>query len=129
MTLLFTFFFKPKTMMILKIINSVLILFAVFMGTKHGWNMLTAKPEMLEMFGKWDFSKNAVIINGAVTLLASVLIIFPKTFVWGNFLMAAGILMIICLQLLNKDLKGVAIEIPFLVLNLVIIYLQHPLKK
>lgn len=128
MTLLFTFFFKPKTM-ILKIINSVLILFAVFMGTKHGWNMLTAKPEMLEMFGKWNFSKNAVVINGAVTLLASVLILFPKTFVWGNFLMAAGILMIICLQLLNKDLKGVAIEIPFLLLNLVIIYLQHPLKN
>lgn len=115
--------------MILKIINSVLILFAVFMGTKHGWNMLTAKPEMLEMFGKWNLGKNEVIINGAVTLLASVLILFPKTFVWGNFLMAAGILMIICLQLLNKDLKGVAIEIPFLLLNLVIIYLQHPLKN
>lgn len=115
--------------MILKIINAVLILFAVFMGTKHGWNMLTAKPEMLEMFGKWNFSKNAVVINGAVTLLASILILFPKTFVWGNFLMAAGILMIICLQLLSKDLKGVAIEIPFLLLNLVIIYLQYPLKN
>ncbi|WP_262385500.1 DoxX family protein [Amniculibacterium sp. G2-70] len=115
-------------MMILKIINSILILVAVFMGIKHGWNMLTAKPEMLEMFGKWNFSKNAVMINGAVTLIASLLILFPKTFVWGNFLMAAGILMIICLQLLQKDLKGVAIEIPFLLLNLVIIYLQHPLK-
>ena len=114
--------------MILKIIISILILVAVFMGIKHGWNMLTAKPEMLEMFGKWNFSKNTVMINGAVTLIASLLILFPKTFVWGNFLMAAGILMIICLQLLQKDLKGVAIEIPFLLLNLVIIYLQHPLK-
>lgn len=114
--------------MTLRILNSVLILFAVFMGIKHGWNMLTAKPEMLEMFGKWNFSKNAVIINGAITLLASLLILFPKTFVWGNFLMAAGILMIICLQLLNKDLKGAAIEIPFLLLNLVIIYLQHPFR-
>ncbi|MCD8539386.1 MAG: DoxX family protein [Leadbetterella sp.] len=115
--------------MVLKIINSILILFAVFMGTKHGWNMLTAKPEMLEMFGKWDFSRNAVVLNGAITLLASLLILFPKTFVWGNFLMAAGILMIICLQLLYKDLRGVAIELPFLLLNLVIIWLQHPLKK
>ena len=114
--------------MILKILNTILILFAVFMGTKHGWNMLTVKPEMLEMFGKWNFSKNAVMINGAITLIASVLILVPKTFVWGNFLMAAGILLIICLQLLNKDLKGVAIEIPFLLLNLVIIYLQYPLK-
>ncbi len=115
--------------MILKIINAVLILFAVFMGIKQGWAMLTAKPEMLEMFGKWNFSKNAVIINGAVTLLASVLILFPKTFLWGNFLMAAGILMIICLQLVSKDLKGAAIEIPFLLLNLIIIYLQHPLRN
>lgn len=114
--------------MILKVLNSAMILFAVFMGVKHGWNMLTAKPEMLEMFGKWNFSKNAVIVNGAVTLIASLLILLPKTFVLGNFLMAAGILMIICLQLFQRDLKGAAIEIPFLLLNLVIIYLQHPLK-
>lgn len=115
--------------MIVKIINTILTFSAVFMGIKHGWNMLTAKPEMLEMFGKWNFSKNAIIINGAITLMASALILFPKTFVWGNFLMAAGILLIICLQLLNNDLKGVMIEVPFLLLNLVIIYFQHPLKN
>lgn len=115
--------------MILKIVNSIMILFAVFMGTRHGWNMLTAKPEMLEMFGEWDLSKNAVIINGAATLIASALILFPKTFVWGNFLMAVGILLIICLQLSNKDLKGVMVEVPFLLLNLVIIYMKHPLGK
>ncbi|MGN0003796.1 MAG: hypothetical protein ACI35V_10220 [Sphingobacterium composti] len=115
--------------MILKIINAALILVAVFMGFKHGWAMLTGKAEMLEMFAKWNFSKNAVMINGAVTMLASLLILFPKTFVWGNFLMAAGILMILCLQLLIKDVKGAAIEVPFLLLNLVIIYLQHPLKS
>lgn len=115
--------------MILKLINSVLILVAVFMGFKQGYAMFSGKPEMLDMFSKWNFSKTAVIINGAVTMIAALLILFPKTFVWGNFLMAAGILMIICLQLLNKDLKGAAIEIPFLLLNLVIIYLQHPLQK
>lgn len=115
--------------MLIKILNSILIFFAVFMGIKHGWNMLVAKPEMLEMFGKWGLDKNVVIINGAVTLLASLLILFPKTFVWGNFLMAAGILLIICMQLLHKDLKGVAIEVPFLLLNFVIIYLQYPLKS
>ncbi len=114
--------------MAVKIINTILILFAVAMGIKHGWNMLTAKPEMLAMFGRWHFSKNAVVVNGAVTLLASVLILFPKTFVAGNFLMATGILMLICLQLSLSDLKGVAVELPFLLLNLVIVYLQHPLK-
>lgn len=115
--------------MILKILNALLMLGAVFMGLKQGYAMFSGKPEMVEMFSKWNFSKTALMINGAITMLSAVLIIFPKTFVWGNFLMAAGILMIICFHLLDKDLKGVAIELPFLLLNLLIIYLQHPLKK
>lgn len=115
--------------MILKIINSLLILVAVFMGFKQGWAMFSGKPEMVEMFSKWNFSKTALMVNGAVTIVAALLILFPKTFVYGNFLMAAGILLIICLHLSDKDLKGVVIELPFLLLNLVIIYLQHPLSK
>lgn len=115
--------------MILKIINGILILSAVFMGFKQGYAMFSGKPEMMEMFSKWGFGKTGLMINGAVTILAAVLILFPKTFVWGNFLMAAGILLIICFHLLDKDLKGVAVEIPFLLMNLVIIYLQHPFKS
>ena len=115
--------------MILKIINGILILVAVFMGFKQGYAMFSGKPEMMEMFGKWGFGKTGLMINGTITILAAVLILFPKTFVWGNFLMAAGILLIICFHLLDKDFKGVMIELPFLLLNLLIIYLQHPLKS
>lgn len=113
----------------IKIINSALILIAVFMGLKQGYAMFSGKPEMLEMFSKWNFNKTAVMLNGIVTIVGAILILHPKTFLWGNFVMAAGILMIICLQLLHKDLKGAAIELPFILLNLVIIYLQHPLLK
>ena len=115
--------------MILKIFNSILMFGAVFMGLKQGYAMVVGKSEMLEMFGKWNFSKTAIMINGAITIISALLILLPKTFVWGNFLMGAGILMIMCLHLLDKDLKGFAIELPFLLLNLVIIYLQHPLAK
>jgi len=66
---------------------------------------------------------------GFFTLLSVVLMLIPKTFVWGNFLMAAGILLIICFHLLGRDLKGVMIEVPFFLLSLVIIYLQHPMVK
>lgn len=113
--------------MVLKIINSALILVALFMGFKQGWAMFSGKPEMLEMFEKWNVNKTGLMINGSVTILSALLILSPKTFVWGNFLMAAGILLIICFHLLDRDLKGVMIELPFLFLNLVIIYLQHPL--
>ncbi|MCT2560419.1 hypothetical protein [Chryseobacterium herbae] len=115
--------------MILKIINSLFILTAVFMGIKQGTAMWMGKPEIITMFGKWSFSKTALMINGAITIIAAVLILFPKTFLWGNFLMAAGILLIICFQLQDRDFKGAMIEIPFLLLNLLIIYFQHPLKQ
>jgi hypothetical protein len=115
--------------MVLKIINTVLILFAAYMGIKQGWAMFSGKSEMLEMFGKWNIGKQAVMVLGFFTLLSVVLMLIPKTFVWGNFLMAAGILLIICLRLSDKDLKGVLVELPFFLLSLVIIYLQHPLAK
>lgn len=118
-----------KQTIMIKAIGIVLILFAVFMGLKQGWGMVSGKPELLELFGKWNFSKTGVMVNGLITLLSAVLILFPETFVWGNFLMAAGILLIICLQLLHRDLKGAAVELPFLLMNLLIIYLKHPLEN
>jgi len=99
------------------------------MGIKQGWAMFNSDPKMLDMFSKWNFSKPGVKIFGVVTLISTLLILFPKTFVVGNFLMAATILLIICLQLSDKDLKGAAIELPFFILNLVIIYFQYPLNK
>jgi len=115
--------------MLLKGINLILMVVAVFMGLKQGWAMLSGKPEMLELFGKWDFTKTGIAMLGLVTALSAALIIFPRTFVWGNFLMAATILLIICFHLGDKDLKGAGVELPFLILNLMIIYLQHPFKN
>lgn len=115
--------------MIFKVLNAVLIVFTVFMGLKQGLAMMGQKPEMIAMFSRWHFSKPAVIINGVVTVLSALMILFPKTFVLGNFLMAATILMIICFSLYSRDLKGAAIEVPFFLLNLLIIYLHHPLAK
>ena len=113
----------------IKIINSLLILFVVFMGFKQGWAMFSGKPEMLAMFSKWHFNNQSLIVLGTITMLSALLILFPRTFVFGNFLMAVTILFIICLQLSTKNLKGAAIELPFLLMNLLIIYLQYQLTK
>lgn len=115
--------------MLVKIINSIFIIGAVFMGIKQGWAMFSVKPEMVEMFNKWNINKIGSMIIGSITIISALLIAFPKTFVYGNFLMASGILLMICLHLSNKDMKGVLIELPFFLLNLIIIYLKHPLAK
>ena len=84
----------------LKIINSVFILFALFIGIKQGRAMFSGKPEMLEMFGHCSIGKTGVMVLGAL------LVLFPKTFLYGNFITAAGILFIMALHLQDKDLKG-----------------------
>lgn len=91
--------------------------------------MINGKPEMLQMFNKFNVGKSGVLVLGAFTVLGAILVLFPKTFVYGNFITAAGILFIIALELNHRDLKGAAIELPFLLLSLVILYLQHPLSK
>lgn len=45
------------------------MLVAVFMALKQGYAMLTGKPEMVEMFGKWHFNKTEFIINGVQSQL------------------------------------------------------------
>lgn len=115
--------------MIVKILSGVLMLVAVFMGLMQGYAMIAAKPEMVSMFGKWNFSKTSLLVNGLVTAGSALLILHPRTFLWGNFLMVAGILLIICFHLQDKDLKGVVIELPFLLINLALLYLHHPFKK
>ena len=115
--------------MAIKMVNAVLMLFAAYMGIKHGWAGVSGRPEVLEMFSKWNIGKYGVMVMSSFTLLGVVLMLIPKTFLWGNFLTAAIILLIICFHLYKRDFKGVLIEIPFMLLSLLIIYLRHPLAK
>ena len=116
-------------MPIVKIVNSILILIALFMGIKQGWAMLFGKTEMVDMFSRFQLSKTAVMVMGIITIVAALLVLFPQTFLWGNFLTATLILFIISLELLHRDLKSAAIELPFLLMSLVILYLGHPLAR
>jgi hypothetical protein len=113
--------------MIIKFINIILMAVAVFMGIRQGWAMISAKQEMIAMFDKWDISAIGVLILGGFTVLSAFLILFPQTFVYGNVLIASTILLIIGFHLHDTDWQGVLTELPFLLLNLVIISLKYPL--
>lgn len=115
--------------MIVKIINALFVLFAFYMGARQGWAMVSGKPAMLQLFGAWGFNRTGVTLVGMVTLMGALLLLFPGTFVWGNFLMAASILLIVCFEVSTQNLKGAVTELPFFILNLVILYFQYPLKK
>ncbi|MCD0468386.1 hypothetical protein [Flavobacterium sp. JAS] len=115
--------------MILKILHSGLFLFVVFMGIKQGFAIISGETEMMEMFEEFNFNKTEILLFGITTLGSGILIFFPKTFLAGNFLMAATILLLIFLQIQNQNIKGAFIEIPFLAMNLILVYWKHPFTK
>lgn len=89
--------------------------------------MLSISRPMTEMFGKWGFSPAGLRGLGLLTICSALMILFSKTFVYGNVLMASTVLLIIGFHLTDRDIKGVAIELPFFLMNLIIIYLKYPL--
>ena len=115
--------FKSKKM---KIISGVLILVTAYFSFKHGWAVFTAKPGDPNMFTQWGISRSVQIIIGLLTLVVGVMVLFPGTFFAGNVINAALILLIMAFHLKDGNLKATAIEVPFLLLPLVMIWLGHP---
>lgn len=115
----------------MKIISGILIVVTVFFNVKHGWAGLTNKvsPEQSKMFADIGIDRPLGIIIGLLTLAVAVLVLFPKTFFAGNLINASLILLIMALALNKGNVKLTLIEIPFLILPLLLIYLGHPLKK
>src|SRR5882757_3262414 len=113
----------------MKIISGILILITVFFSFKHGWAALTMKYDESEAFSKLGINKPVLYVVGILTLLVGVFVLFPPTFFAGNVINAVLILFILALQLRAGNVKAALIEIPFLLLPLVMIWLGHPFKK
>jgi len=117
--------------MIIKLISAILILFTAFMGVKHGWQGLTVKPgeagPEIDLFKKIDLSPEVAKGIAVLSILGALLILVPQTFLIGNSLNAVVILFLMIQFLQVREIKPALIEIPFLLLPLLLIYLKHPL--
>jgi hypothetical protein len=115
--------------MIAKVISGILILITLYIGIKQGWPMITGGSEMLNMLSNWSIGATMATIMGVLTLGAAILVLFPKTFSYGNIITVIVIIYVIISQLINNDLNAAIIELPFLIMPLVLLYLGHPLAK
>ncbi|WP_299581076.1 hypothetical protein [Mucilaginibacter sp.] len=113
----------------MKIVSGILILITVYFSLRHGWAILTIKPGETNMFTQWNISRAVQIIVGLLTLAVGLMVLFFPTFFAGNVINATLILLIMALHLKDGNLKAAVIEVPFLLLPLVMIWLGHPLKK
>ena len=116
--------------MVIKLISGALLIFTAYMGFKHGWQLFNVKPgdtgPEVDLIGKLNVGQGVIKTFAILTIVCAVLILIPQTFVLGNILNAIGILLIMTALLNAKEIKPALIEIPFLLIPLVLIYLKHP---
>lgn len=117
--------------MIKNIISLVLLIISVALSFKHGWDTFNyrSNPRSLNMMSELGISDGAVPVMGVLTILTGILLLFPKTFFWGNVLHAMSIVLIMALALRAGNVKMVLMEIPFLMIPLVMIWLKYPFKN
>lgn len=117
--------------MIIKLISGALILFSAFMAIKHGISGLKVKPgdtgPAIELFNKLNLSEAVLKGFAVLTIVGGVLILAPQTFVAGNILNACLFLFLIARFLMVGEVKPALVEIPFLAVPLLLIYLKYPL--
>lgn len=117
--------------MVKSIISLALLLVSVFLAFKHGWDTLNYKkhPESLKMMNELGITETMIPIFGGLTILIGILLIIPKTFFLGNMLNAISIVIIMALAVRSGNFKMVLMEIPFLIMPLVLIWLKYPFVK
>jgi len=113
------------------IISLVLLIVSVSLSFKHGWDTFNYKknPESLKMMNELGISESFIPIFGALTIVVGVLLLIPKTFFLGNLLNAISIVLIMSLALRAGNYKIALMEIPFLALPLMMIWLKYPFKN
>jgi hypothetical protein len=115
----------------MKIVSGILILITVYLNVKHGWSGLMDKmsPEETKMLTDLNIGSTMIKVIGVLSLAVALLTLIPQTFFVGNLLNAMMIVYIMALALRTDNIKTALIEIPFLIIPLVLIYLGHPFGK
>lgn len=107
------------------------MLVSVFLAFKHGWEMFNYKnnPGSLKMMNELGIGEPVIPFFGAVTILIGVLLLIPRTFFLGNVLNAISIVVIMALAVRAGNFRMALVEIPFLLMPLVMIWLKYPFVK
>lgn len=111
----------------MKTLSVILILFAAFFNIKHGWD--TFQPmnaEQVKMMANLGINKTIIPYFGVLSIIIGLMLFFPQIFFIANILNAVTIVLIMALSLRAGDYKFAMIEIPFLALPLILIWLKYP---
>ena len=116
--------------MMKNIVSAVLLLISVTLSFKHAWDTLHYKnnPESVKMMESLGISETFIPYLAGGAIVVGVLLLIPGTFFLGNLLNAILIVMIMGLALRAGNYRMAMIEIPFLIMPLLMIWLKYPFK-
>lgn len=116
--------------MIKNIISLVLLLVLAGLNVKHGLDSFkTPTIEQQKMIAQLGMTESSMKFMGIVAIAIAVLQLIPKTFFLGNLLNAFVIITVMAFAIKAENYKMVMIEIPFLILPLLMIWLKYPFKN
>ncbi len=114
----------------MKAISIILLLVSACLSFKHGWDAFQPPgPEQEKMMGNLGITQSTIPYFGVFSIIVGLLLFFPQTFFISNVLNAITIVLIMALSLRAGDTKMALIEIPFLALPLILIWLKYPFKS
>jgi len=116
--------------MLKNIVSAALLLISVTLSFKHAWDTIHYKnnPESIKMMENLGFSETFIPYLAAIAIAIGVLLLIPNTYFLGNMINAMMILMIMGFALRAGNYRIALIEIPFLLMPLVMIWLRYPFK-
>lgn len=114
----------------MKIVSIILLIVSVFLSISHGWAAFKpANADQLKMMSNLGITTTTMPYFGVFSIIIGLMLLFPQTFFIGNVLNAITIVLIMALSLRAGDYKTALIEIPFLIMPLVMIWLKYPFSK
>lgn len=117
--------------MLKNLLSLAFLLVSAVLSFKHGWDsfMIKKNPEAAKMMDVLGISPSFAPVLGVLSILTGLLLLFPKTFFTGNLLNALTIICIMALSLRAGNVKMALLEIPFLFMPLLLIWLKYPFKN
>jgi len=116
--------------MVKNIVSALLLLISVTLSFKHAWDTVHYKnnPASVKMMESLAISEAFIPYLAAVAIVVGVFLLIPDTFFLGNMINAFMVILIMGLALRVGNYRIALIEIPFLAMPLVMIWLKYPFK-
>jgi hypothetical protein len=115
-------------MSVARIISAILVLLAFVMGLRHGVDLIRSTPAKVQETLHISLNQPTILTVGVLTCVGAILILFPQTFFAANFITAAVVLYLAAVQSKAHNLRGASVELPFVLLPLLVLYLGYPFK-